>query len=165
MLLRRCLAKDAERRYHDIADVRVELDEALDPDGSIAAFNSASPATASIGHATSVDRGSSHVVCSHRRDLAASCRRTPRERRGPARVSIELPPEVAVYAIGRGSSVAISPDAQRIVYVAVAGNSTRLLTRPLDGLESTPVRRYRRRDESDSFLQTGDGSHSGPIDR
>ena len=54
-------------------------------------------------------------------------------------MSIELPPEVAVYAIGRGSSVAISPDAQRIVYVAVAGSSTRLLSRPLDGLESTPV--------------------------
>ena len=61
------------------------------------------------------------------------------ERRGPARVSIELPPAVAAYAIGRGSSVAISPDAQRIVYVAVDGDSTRLMTRMLDGLESTPV--------------------------
>ena len=60
-------------------------------------------------------------------------------RRGPARVSIELPPAVALFAIGRGSSVAISPDARRIVYVAVAGNSTRLLTRSLDGLESTAI--------------------------
>jgi serine/threonine-protein kinase len=54
-------------------------------------------------------------------------------------VSIELPPDVAVFAIGRGSSVTLSPDGQRIVYVAVNGANTRLMSRPLDAQESTPI--------------------------
>ncbi len=137
-VLRRCLAKDAERRYHDVADVRVQLDEAVAPDGSIAAFTSASPAPPRRGTRLPwIVAGA--IAAAAIIALWVQRPQETTERRGPARVSIELPPEVAVYAIGRGSSVAISPDAQSIVYVAVAGGSTRLLSRPLDGLESTPV--------------------------
>ena len=71
-VLRRCLAKDAERRYHDMADVRVELDDALDPDGSIAASSSPSPARLGMAYATSVDRGRSHRGRSHHRPLGAA---------------------------------------------------------------------------------------------
>ena len=137
-VLRRCLAKDAARRYHDVADVRVELDEAMD--AAAPAFAISAPSTAR--HAW---RGGRPwivaAVTAAAIALAVWVRlpQNPAPRRGPARVSIELPPAVAVYAIGRGSSVAIAPDAQRIVYVAVDGTSTRLLTRPLNGLESTPV--------------------------
>ena len=136
-VLRRCLAKDAERRYHDVADVRVELEEALDTSASVAAVTSLSPAAGWRTRLPWIVAGAIAAAA-----VIAVWVQRPQEtteRRGPARVSIELPPAVAVYAIGRGSSVAISPDAQRIVYVAVAGDSTRLLTRPLDGLESAPV--------------------------
>ena len=136
-VLRRCLAKDAERRYHDIADVRVELEDALEPSAPVAAVTSLSPAPRWRTRLPWIVAGAIAAAA-----IIAIWGQRPQEttkRRGPARVSIELPPAVAVYAIGRGSSVAISPDAQRIVYVAVDGNSTRLLTRTLDGLESTSV--------------------------
>ena len=32
-ILRRCLQRDRDRRYHDMADVRIEIDEALTPSG------------------------------------------------------------------------------------------------------------------------------------
>ena len=137
-VLRRCLAKDAERRYHDVADVRVELEDALEPEGSIAA--SSSPSSGLPAWRTRLPWMVVGTISAAA--IVAIWLLLPQgttQRRGPARVSIELPPAVAVYAIGRGSSVAISPDAQRVVYVAVAGDSTRLLTRPLDGLESSPV--------------------------
>ncbi|MDP2322302.1 MAG: protein kinase [Acidobacteriota bacterium] len=136
-VLRRCLAKDAERRYHDVADVRVELEEALDPSASVAAVTSVSSAP---GWRTRLPWiGAAAIAAAAIIGVWVQRPQETTERRGPARVSIELPPAVAVYAIGRGSSVAISPDAQRVVYVAVAGDSTRLLSRPLDGLESSPV--------------------------
>jgi Tol biopolymer transport system component/predicted Ser/Thr protein kinase len=130
-LLRRCLAKDAGRRYHDIADVRLEIEE---PDASLAEVTVSGP----LGRRLAWLAGSIFVAAAAALlwmgwpDNAAGGR-------GPTRVSIELPPEVAVYAIGRGSSVALSPDGRRLVYVAVHGDSTRLMSRPLDAIESTPI--------------------------
>ena len=136
-LLRRCLTKDVERRCQNIADVRIELEDALEPSASVASVTSVSPASRRFTRFQLVMAGA--IVAAAVVALWVQRPQETRERRGPARVSIELPPEVAVYVIGRGSSVAISPDAQRVVYVATAGDSTRLLTRPLDGLESSPV--------------------------
>ena len=137
-VLRRCLTKDAERRYHDIADVRVDLDDAIEAAGSTATVTSPSPAAHWVRQRLPWIAAGIVVAAA----TAIVWLRPPQDstdRRGPARVSIELPPAVAVYAIGRGSSVDISPDSKRIVYVAVDGLSTRLLSRPLDGVESTPV--------------------------
>jgi Tol biopolymer transport system component len=128
-LLRRCLAKGPERRYHDMADVRLELDESLDPS---APARRRLPALVGWVAAAIVVVAAGALLWTERPPSNAG-------RRGPARVSIELPPDVAVYAIGRGSSVTLSPDGQRIVYVAVNGAGTRLMSRPLDAQESTPI--------------------------
>jgi serine/threonine-protein kinase len=58
---------------------------------------------------------------------------------GIARVAIELPPDVSIFAIGRASSVAVSPDGSRIVYVGIAGGRRQLYVRDLDGLETAPI--------------------------
>jgi hypothetical protein len=42
-ILRRCLQRDRDRRYHDMADVRIEIDEALTPSG-LAQTSDVSPA-------------------------------------------------------------------------------------------------------------------------
>jgi serine/threonine-protein kinase len=128
-LLRRCLAKDAERRYHDMADVRVELEESLDASAPV---RRPFPASLALAAAAVLVVAASALLWMQWPESRAG-------RRGPARVSIELPPDVAVFAIGRGSSVTLSPDGQRIVYVAVNGANTRLMSRPLDAQESTPI--------------------------
>jgi serine/threonine-protein kinase len=135
-VLRRCLTKDPARRLHDIADGRIEIADVLD--GRV------EPQRANL-------RGGNRT---RRRLLVAGAvlvavvgvaagtsflwSRTTRTAR-PTRVSIELPPDLSVYAIGRGSSVVVSPDGQRIVYVAAIGDSTRLYMRSLEGFESTPI--------------------------
>ena len=128
-LLRRCLAKDPERRYHDMADVRLELEESLD---------ASAPARWQLPRGLAW-AATAIVVVAAGTLLWTQWPQSNTGRRGPTRVSIELPPEVAVYAIGRSSSVALSPDGRRLVYVAVHGDSTRLMSRPLEAAESTPI--------------------------
>jgi serine/threonine-protein kinase len=131
-LLRRCLQRDLSRRLHDIADARIEIEEASDEApaplpprpgtrsrtvGLGLAALAVAVAGAAIG-AWSVGRGS------------------PRTR-DPVRFVIDLPSDLR---LGEVPSVALSPDGRRLVYAtANEAGETELHQRPLSQLEATPI--------------------------
>jgi len=131
-LLRRCLQKDPGKRLHDIADARIEIQEAMvepkvpslaTPERRRAArWTVALPwiVTAVLALAS----GGAYV------------RRVPVDQ-AATKLSV-LPPENA--AISSASAPAISPDGRRLAFVAkdLAGK-TMLWVRPLDSLAAQPL--------------------------
>jgi len=135
-LLRRCLDKDSKRRWHDIADARIEIDDALKATSSAAGEARSVRAERSTGRprrATMIGAGLVAVVMTGA--LAWIIWMRPRADTSPrfARTTISSPRA----GVGAGSSLAITSDGTRLVY---AGNGrTQLLMRALDDLESTVV--------------------------
>ncbi|HSC29129.1 MAG TPA: protein kinase [Vicinamibacterales bacterium] len=144
-LLRRCLTKEQERRLHDIADARLELDEALDE-----LERGPSPASASLP--------SSRIS---RRELAAwalvavlalgvtwalMVRRgeTP-HRTDPVQFSLDA--QGLVYGLSEETDlvrdsygvVAVSPDGSRIAFIAADADAARVWVHRFDAVDSTPL--------------------------
>ncbi|MGI8785568.1 MAG: protein kinase domain-containing protein [Acidobacteriota bacterium] len=137
-LLRRCLQKDPRQRLHDIADARIEIDEAL------ATFSLPAPEAAPARMpAARSNPAIPWLICLLLTIIAAwavwNNLREPRQAaRRTAWVTLTLPPKTTV-ALGRGSAVAVSPDGLHVVYSASSGGRTQLYSRSLDRLESTPL--------------------------
>ena len=140
LLLERCLEKDAGNRYHDIADVRVDVQQVLaDPNGvtlrPVADVVQAAPqskmpwiaATAMMAVITGL------AVWS----LTASA---PNEAAAVSRFTIDMPSEAPVVTNYGWRAVTISPDGSRIAYTSNAGGTRRIYVRPLDQLEATVLR-------------------------
>jgi Tol biopolymer transport system component len=132
-MLRRCLAKNPERRLHDIADARIEIEDAIGGEVEADAGQRAQKTRSLLPWIMS---GVAIAAVALAIWFAAAAR-TPAP--AIARVAIELPADVAIYAIGRGSSVAVSPDGQRIVFVGIVGGRTQLYLRPLNSATSSPM--------------------------
>jgi serine/threonine protein kinase len=134
-LLQRCLDKDPKRRLHDIADARIEVEDAL----------SASPAPAEIAV---VDRRpvllpwAIAVVTSVVVLIAALTwylRTSRHAQTAPPRISrttIAASGTAAVFP-NLARSLAITPDGTRVVYVG--NNGRQLFVRPLDRLDSVAI--------------------------
>jgi hypothetical protein len=133
-LLRRCLQKDRNRRVHYIEDVRIEIEEAL----------------------TSVDRGPIVIPDAprHRERLAWASALglvalvaavammwdfRPVTAPPEMRLEITTPPTADLV------SLAISPDGQKIVFVATSEGRSQLWLRALDSVFQPAVGRNRRR--------------------
>jgi Tol biopolymer transport system component len=126
--LRRCLDKDPNRRLHDIADARIEIDDVQsgresEPDGPVAAAPAASRlrlawAMAVLTTLIAVAAG------------AWGLRGSPPL--PEVRLEVTTPP-------GRNPSVAISPDGRTIVFVARSGDQAQLWLRPLDSPTARPL--------------------------
>jgi len=136
-VIRRCLRKDPKRRLRDIGDAVVELDDAM----------SASPASGLI--AMPAPRTRSTILpwaVASVAILAAAAAIWPTFRarapepnpRSIARVTLPLPPNATMF-LGRGSSVAISPDGTRVVYPATINARTQLYLRAIDQMNSVPL--------------------------
>ena len=136
-LLRRCLEKDAKRRARDIGDVRLDLEEALSPDGAAVALTSVSRprivpgwvigsaglvAGASIAVLTWASRPAIDVP-----DVAVT------------RTTLTLPPNQELDTGGGAGPLAISPDGRRLAYVAAASGRTQLFVRSLDAFEARAI--------------------------
>ena len=127
LLLERCLEKEAKNRYHDIADVRVDLETVLaDPDGVIiqpvgeivqAAPRSRLPWVAAIVLSIVVAGAAGWYI-------------RPAEQRLVGRFRYELPADQS-FRSGQ-ISLAIAPDGRHFVYVTLDG----LYLRSLDELEA-----------------------------
>jgi hypothetical protein len=148
-LLRRCLQKNRSHRLHDIADARIELEEALAEPAGRAGVRADST---SRGH---LDRAVEDAARSARRRwalaiaasgavvgavaiaVALASRARSEAPRLLSRFPVTLPPAQAFERVGdMGSAVAISRDGRQIVYVARDGEVTRLFHRPIDALEA-----------------------------
>jgi eukaryotic-like serine/threonine-protein kinase len=143
-LLRRCLEKDTRRRLHDIADARIEIDEALSkPDNA----SDATPHPVSSDRVGTRERlawiaaAAAVVVAGLSFSLPRRESPAPGDGNVPVRSSVLFPAEVRLLA-GEDPSgrFAISPDGRRLVIVANSGSAqARLYVRPTDGLVLQPL--------------------------
>jgi eukaryotic-like serine/threonine-protein kinase len=141
-LLGRCLQKNPRERLRDIGDARIELRAAQlptsDPAGPAPTPSptTARPQRARIGAAGFVLGAVVTAAGFYLAVLRDAGQPAPSR---TARMTVTLPPDTTV-ALGRGSSVALSPDGRTLVYTGRARNGATLLyTRALDRFESSPL--------------------------
>ncbi len=134
-LLRRCLQKNARERLRDIGDARFALRETGDADAApVAAVRRRPPAALVAGAflAGLLIAGAGFYAWLTNRD-----RNVPPPL--PSRFAIVLP-EGLQLVLGRASSVVVSPDGGRIVYVArAASGPAQLFLRERTKFESTAI--------------------------
>ncbi|HEU5258697.1 MAG TPA: protein kinase [Vicinamibacterales bacterium] len=131
-LLRRCLEKDPKRRLHDIADARIEIDDALP--GSIASQSN---------HNADVRRrwllglvGGSLALAL---GLAWTITQLPRSpAQDPVLRLTVTPPAGTEFADDSG--IALSPDGRMLAFVARSASGSRLWVRPLNSSTSRELR-------------------------
>ena len=135
-LLKRCLQKDRKRRLADIADARLELDEApLDAGEGTAAASAAGTRrhammwTAAV---VSVSALTGFAVWTLTRPSAPSP--------APLQRLLVGVPATAPYVGEVGGVLAVSPDGSKIAYVARIDGKRMLYVRSLDQLEAQPIR-------------------------
>jgi eukaryotic-like serine/threonine-protein kinase len=127
-LLRRCLQKDSKLRLHDIADVRIELDETqVGPGGG-----------AKVGRITNASRERLVWICALALvALFAGVTSMWTIRSVPSvpemRLDITTPPTTDLV------SFALSRDGRRIVFVADSEGRPRLWVRSLDSVSARPL--------------------------
>jgi Tol biopolymer transport system component len=127
-LLIRCLKKDSQERLHDIADARLDIDEALDP-----------PAAISAARPTSGIRGSPVVLVSLAMAVAmlsvpaALYFLQPLPERLVTRLEIVVPTGTDLL------SLALSPNGRQLAFVAPDEVVPRLWVRALDQLDARPL--------------------------
>ena len=139
-LLRRCLEKDRHRRYRDIGDARLELEDAIGADRP-----SDAPAAAGALHLHRKPgwQYSIALVLGGAVLGALAAMAWPRNAGSPigaseARFSITLPDDERLAATELGG-LAIGPDGRIVVYVAARGATTHLMLRNLDGGAVRPL--------------------------
>ncbi len=127
-LLRRCLAKDAKARLSDASMARIEIDEARgEPHLDVSPAPSTSRRRERLGWAfalalvTAIGVGA--IIWALR----------PAPPAGELHVEINTPPTVDPF------SLAISPDGQKIVFVATSEGRSTLWLRALDSGTTTPL--------------------------
>ena len=134
-LLRRCLRKDPDRRWHDIADARIELEEVIS-DGSRGV-------QANEAHERGRGRNplpwmvAALAVALAGLALWAPWSAGPDPVR-PVRTSLTLPKGQRVPTDG-AVKVALSPDGTRLVYLAISEQRRGLYVRALNQEEVTPI--------------------------
>jgi len=135
-LLRRCLEKDPKRRVHDIADARIEIEDASQAPPWSAAPERLSPSRfiARIRWAIVTIVGIALAVA-----VARVFMPWARPIRPATRFIVQAPPTASIVT----GAFDVSPDGSEIVYVgvdrSVARGTTRLFLRRLDQFDATPL--------------------------
>lgn len=138
-LLRRCLQKDPQRRLHDAADARIEIEEALAAPAS--AENTASSKDSNARWRRVPLWGVASLFLAILavfaiRNLKSS---SPTRPRPVSRIAIALPPGQPLAGMEAGLALALSPDGTRLAYVARQGGVQELYVRLLEVLEARPL--------------------------
>ncbi len=137
-LLRRCLEKDANRRLHDIADARIELEEVLsggviEEDGPAAA---AQPVVAPVKSRPvwTIVLPTALLAILATFSVISVFRRPARPETGPVQRFV-----VGAASLTGASAPAISPDGRTIVYSVDSDGKRQLYRRALDSFEALPI--------------------------
>jgi serine/threonine protein kinase/Tol biopolymer transport system component len=135
-LVRRCLRKDARERLHDIADARIEISDALDPDTATldrTTSEARSPARMAVGVLAGLVIGA--VVTG----LALwKLTRTEPHEHSTRRLSIPVPEDVQVPLMER-EVLALSPDGQTLVYLGYQDGYQYIFRRELNDFRTVPI--------------------------
>jgi serine/threonine protein kinase len=134
-LLKRCLQKDLRRRLHDVADSRIEIEEAL------AAPAMAEPARKNIQtfRRWGLILGVGGLLSVAGVTGLNSWNVKPSPPQPVTRTVINLPSGQHLAGLENGSAVALSPDGTKLAYVARQGDTQRLYLREMDRLDATPI--------------------------
>ncbi len=140
-LLQRCLAKDAERRLHHIADARLEIKEALEgADEAPAAAKAAAPAAGAPAWVRLLPWALSVVLAV----VAAVALRQGGEPGSAATASplyLALPfPEGVELLDDQWGSLALAPDGSSLAFVGVRAGEQSLFLKKLSGDDVTELR-------------------------
>ena len=138
-LARRCLRKDPQDRLHDIADARLELDDALNESASVLL---PLPGTRSwrVSRRRAI-AGAGAVLALVAIAAAAGWGLGRLDRTAPTQVrfAVSLPAGFTLDQ-GPGPVVAVSPDGARLVFVAVErGGGTQLFVHSIDAFEPEAI--------------------------
>ena len=146
-LLRRCLRKSADERLHDIADARLEIDEALRPPGD-RSDDGSTPGRP--GTRAGLPRRLVLVALLAAAGLAGVAIGAAGFRRA---VPAQVEPVLRLSITGLGWSdvevidvtlmqnlMTLSPDGSRVVYSAVRDGTRRLYLRELDAFDASPIK-------------------------
>jgi Tol biopolymer transport system component/tRNA A-37 threonylcarbamoyl transferase component Bud32 len=135
-LLRRCFQKDLKRRLHDIADARIEIEEAQAGGSGESPSGVAAAAPApwrkllwGIGGALA---GAALVAAVSRLGRPA-----PRVEPPAVHAVLPLPPGERLWT--QKQSLALSPDGRTVVFTAVRDRAVSLFRRPLGGTAAEPI--------------------------
>jgi serine/threonine-protein kinase len=144
-LLRRCLHKDPNKRLHDIADARIEIEEALaKPLGEITDTLEATDLKPSERHKRSIPWSFTLLVAVAAIIVASfavlNLKRTLKsEPKEVMRFIINPPDNYVVSSPDFGNRITLSPDGKNLVYSAFNGDDYLLYRHPLNKFESIPI--------------------------
>jgi serine/threonine protein kinase len=128
-LLQRCLRKDRSSRVHDIADARIEIQEAI--------ANTPHPASSASGRSRPI-RGTAAipwlVAAAAAGTLLVDRIMDPSPTRAVTRLELDMPP--GVTAGGQTSTLTLSPDGATAAYIGVADGLRRICVRRFDQFEA-----------------------------
>jgi Tol biopolymer transport system component len=136
-LLRRCLQKDANRRLHDIADARIEIEEAGSaPSGAIAETAAVRPPKGTARLLWALGGALLGIVAT----FSAGRLFAPPVARVSPRVLAVLPLlEGVALDVANRPAIAVSPDGSTVVFRAVEQGIARLYRRRLDASAAEPI--------------------------
>jgi Tol biopolymer transport system component len=135
-LLRRCLHKDRKRRLADIADARLEIDDA------VASTSEMVPAVSPFATWRLIVVGTVAGLIIGATTTALVWNRRPAQSPTPgavARMVIALPPGDRLGVALDRSRLAISHDGRRLAYVASRAGTEQLFLRAMNSLEAVPL--------------------------
>jgi serine/threonine protein kinase/Tol biopolymer transport system component len=142
-LLRRCLERDGNKRLHDVADARLEIEEALAHPDRAWAQQSGLPEP---GLWESLKRVWPVVLAAIAVNsllvggvvwlLSEAPTTTPGR---PTRVALSLPPGVTIDTTDQQPVLAMSPDGRWLVFVGEKDGSSQLYRRDLEQFDAIPI--------------------------
>jgi Tol biopolymer transport system component len=139
-LLKRCLQKDPDRRLHDIADARIELEEALAQPESSSSMDVAAPRAAMRERAAWLTAAIALVALMAVILLNRPAPAGVNDAAAVFRSALMLPPNLKLTMVDPATRFALSPDGRRLALVAADGSGVQMLwVRPLDSLVAQPV--------------------------
>jgi eukaryotic-like serine/threonine-protein kinase len=144
-VLRRCLAKDPRRRFHDLADVRLQLEDALNapPAAPVATGPRRGwvPMTTGVVVGVAVTAAVAALIIRRGPPVAESTAAAPVARVVRFAISPDqLLDEQACGSVNCGQSIlALSPDGREAVYAARAEGTQQLYIRGLDQFDVRPI--------------------------